>query len=212
MVQAVLSPFLSPQSWDSITVGGLTWGSPNGIAAPEGFLDGYAIQGGSIEIDGAELFYSWDPKHGKGQEGHTPTFQGNKPKPFRLIFKMWTDAQFFAWQVYQLAFQYDGTKLGVPPTPVSIQHPALALLNISAIYCNSIGEVKKTGDQLMFASTVTVTQYLPPPPLNVASTPVGAITIQPINIVGKAPNPALSALVQQRDALLAQAAASAGKT
>ena len=211
MVQPVLSPFLSPQSWDSITVGGLTWGEPNapapGLAA---FLDGYATQGGSIEIDGAERFYSWDPKHGKGQAGHTPTFQGNKPKPFRLIFKMWTDSQFFAWQVYQLAFQYDGTKIGVPPTPVAGGHPSLALLGISAIYCNSIGEVKKLDDRGMFASTVTVTQYLPPPPVNVASTPTGAITIQPINVVGTPPNPALAALQQQRDALAAQAASGAG--
>jgi hypothetical protein len=176
------------------------------ISGPSVTLDGFATQGGSIEIEGAERYYSWDPKHGKGQEGHTPTFQGNKPKPFRLVFKMWTDAQFFAWQVYQLAFQYDGTKLGVPPVPVSIQHPALAMLGISAIYCNSIGEVRKASDQLMFTSTVTVTQYLPPPPLNVASTPVGAITIQPINISGKAPNPALTALVQQRDALAARVA------
>ncbi len=210
MVQAVLSPFLSPQSWDSITVGGLTWGSPSlpplpGV--PTAFADGYAVQGGSIEIDGAERFYSWDPKHGKGQEGHTPTFQGNKPKPFRLIFKMWTDDQFFAWQVFQLAFQYDGTKLGVPPKPVSIQHPALTLLGISSIYCNSIGNVRKVSDQLMFQAIVTVTQYLPPPPVNVASTPVGAITVQPINIQGVPPNPAIVAKTQQRDALLAAAAA-----
>jgi hypothetical protein len=229
MVQAVLSPFLSPQSWDSITVGGLTWGNPTSqiqatnVASAEsaffadvanslaitGVLDGFATQGGSIEIEGAERFYSWDPKHGKGQDGHTPTFQGNKPKPFRLIFKMWTDAQFFSWQVFQLAFQYDKTALLDPPKPVSIVHPSLTLLGISAIYCNSIGQVRKVSDQLMFQSIVTVTQYLPPPPRNVASTPVGAITLNPINISGKAPNPAIAEKLKQIAALKATAAGAA---
>ena len=95
---SILSPFGNPSAWDTITIGGLTWGSPIGPAGPSAGativgLDGIVTSpapaslqslaqppvapsptpNGYVVIEGAERVFSWDPKHGKAQEGWLPT-------------------------------------------------------------------------------------------------------------------------------------------
>ena len=204
----ILSPFASPSSWDSITIGGLTWGTANGPAGPNGAastggLDGVvsvaapgmpATPSGYVVIEGAERRFSWDPKHGKSQEGWTPTYQGTKGKQFKIKFRMWTDAQFQYWLTYRKMFDYLLLKIGSGATPVSptatavsaaggsggtvnalsVSNPKLAMLGIRAIYVEVIHELKPVGDKLEYETAVDVWEFRPPPARNATATANGA--------------------------------------
>lgn len=249
----VLSPFTAPEAWDSITIGGMVWGSPGapspnqlpGLPPPFGGSGGFqttgldgivttAVQGqpgtpnGYVVIDGAERRFSWDPKHGKSQEGWVPTYQGTKGKQFKLRFRMWTDAQFQYWLTYRDMFDYLLLKIGSGATPVapgkptlnassgsggtvsalSISNPKLAMLGIHAIYVENIHELKPIGDKLEFESVVDVWEFRPPPPRNASATANGAKTRPAIGFhVSRTPSEiAVEKDVIARDALAAQAA------
>ena len=232
--KSILSPFGNPSAWDTITIGGLTWGSPIGPAGPSAGativgLDGIVTSpapaslqslaqppvapsptpNGYVVIEGAERVFSWDPKHGKAQEGWLPTYQGTKGKQFKLKFRMWTDAQFQYWLQYRKMFDYLLLKLSagftvVAPTAstaptvtattttitsatgtrtqttyakssgsvnaLSVSHPKLKMIGITAIYCEVIHELKPVGTLGEFEVQVDVWEFRPPPPRNTSGT------------------------------------------
>jgi hypothetical protein len=209
---AILSPFGNPSAWDTITIGGLTWGSPTGPAGPSTGativgLDGIVTvatpaslqslaqppvapsptPNGYVVIEGAERRFSWDPKHGKAQEGWLPTYQGTKGKQFKLRFRMWTDSQFQYWLQYRKMFDYLLLKLNAGATVVgsqstaagnqvnalAVSNPKLAMVGIKAIYCEVIHEMKPFGDKGEYEVQVDVWEFRPPPPRNTVSTPSG---------------------------------------
>ncbi len=144
-------PFSQPNAWDTLFVSGIPWI-------------------GKVEIRGAERSYKWDVKHAAGIEGFNQTYRGKPSKPFTIKFFMWTAAMYDYWQdVYIKLFQYTGPALVVP---VSVSHPTLVLLGITGITADAIGGVEKQSDDLMFAATVKVHEFLPPIPVNATSTPV----------------------------------------
>jgi hypothetical protein len=147
---------------------------------------------GYVVIEGAERRYSWDPKHGKAQEGWNPTYQGTKGKQFKIKFRMWTDAQFQYWLQYRKMFDYLLLKLNAGATVVGVtggtasaiatgtqvnalkvRHPKLSMLGISAIYCENVGELKPVGDKGEWEVQVDVWEFRPPPPRNTVGTPTG---------------------------------------
>lgn len=190
----------SPTAWDSITIGGLTWGTPAGPAAPASSftgLDGVVATApstsrptpnGSVRVEGAERRFSWDPKHGKSQEGWQPTYQGTKGKQFKLRFRMWTDAQCLYWEEYRKMFDYLLLKVGSGSTPISpkaiaakeqvnalsVYHPKLYQLGITAIYVEIVGGLDQVGDDGLYESVVSVWEFRPPPDRPTTSTPKGA--------------------------------------
>ena len=159
---------------------------------------------GKFEIRRARRKYKWDLKDGAGLEGATLTYRGKRPEVFALEFFIWDDYMWTAWKAFSLAFQYKGVA-GVV-IPVSIQHPALAALNISAVICEDLGGLEKKSDDLMFSVTVMIREYFPPLLLIATDTPPGAVTTPPTS-AGLTPNPAIAALEAKIASLQAAAAA-----
>jgi hypothetical protein len=179
------SPFADPKSWDTITIQGVSW---------------Y----GQVDVRRARRKYKWDLKDGAGLEGATLTYRGKRPEVFSIRFGIWDDFQWTMWKAFSLAFQYKGVA-GVV-IPVSVQHPALAAVNISAVICEDLGTLEKENDQQMWSVTVMVREYFPPLLLNATDTPPGAATASPSS-PGLTPNPAIAALEAKIASLQAAAAA-----
>jgi hypothetical protein len=161
------SPWGSPKSWDSITIGGVTYGTA--LPSPPG----QPPIGGKVRIRGAERFYKIDIKDPKGADGWSITYRGVRPKPFQIVFSIWTQLQYDYFTENMIpALLYSGAKGNVQP--LVVQHPTLQNLAINAIFVEKIGSIEQVSDDLMFQCTVHVAEYLQPPPVNVTTTPVGA--------------------------------------
>jgi hypothetical protein len=186
------SPIIGPQIWDQFQVQGVTWM-------------------GKIDVKGAFRSYRWDRKGPPGADGEVLTYRGKHTKSFRVTFYLWADFHFNTWPQFSLLFQYPGSKLGVV-IPVSVYHPALAMVGITTVVCTDLGIPEKQSDDLMWAATVELREFIPPPPINVTSTPPGATSVSPPNIPGLAPSPAVLALEARKAALEAQAAALGGNS
>lgn len=153
-----LNPFMLPSRWDQITIGGQTWA-------------------GKIDIRGAERFYKWQPKDTRGAESWNDTYQGLKPKPFTIVFFVYTSSQGASWPAFSSQFVYFGNKNA--PQPVTISHPSLFMLGITSVRVNKVGALHKISDDLMFAADVEFQQWQPAPQpgsaaANVTSTPTSA--------------------------------------
>lgn len=180
------SPWVDPKSWDTITVGALSW---------------Y----GKFEIHRARRLYDWDVKRGPGLEGATQTYRGKKPQAFEIAFYIWTDLMWTNWKAFSLQFQYSGIKGLV--IPVDVVHPSLNQIGISQIQCDYLGVLERVGDDGMWTVPVGIREYFPPLPLNATTTPAGAATTSPVGTPGVVPNPAIAALQAKIAALQAQASA-----
>lgn len=159
-------PYFNSQAWDTIIIQGVTWGGAAGL-------------GGKIRIQGASRFYKLDSKKGKGLNGATQTYNGQHPKKFKLIFSWWTSAQHAYWTRYQLLFLFDATKVGSIPPVYSVYHPSLQLLGITAICIEEVGAVEVNEDTKLSSATLTVEQFVPPPPLSASTTPKSVLPIPP---------------------------------
>lgn len=194
---------------NSAAYGGIFGPYPSAIALPSAW-DQFQVQGvtwfGRVEVVGAMRSYRWDVKDPMGADGEIQTYRGKRTRPFRVNFYLWTDAHFGTWPQYSQLFQYPGSKAGVV-TPVAIYHPALAMLGIGAVTCEDLGAVEKVSDDLMFRATVTLREFIPPPPINVTATPPGAAAVSPPNVPGIPVSPAIAAYQARIDALQQQAAA-----
>lgn len=148
------SPFSSPLSWDTITIGGMQWW-------------------GKFEIRRAKRKYKWDVKDASGQEGATETYRGRRPETFTIRFYIWTDLMWLNWKILSGAnFVYDGVK--EQPKPIDIQHPGLNATGITQVICEALPIVEKVSDDLMFAADVELREYFPPIPKDATATPAGA--------------------------------------
>lgn len=187
-------PFDNPASWDVITVGNQVWT-------------------GKIEIRGSSRWYRWQKKVARGQEGATNTYQGDKPDPFEIEFFIWTAEQYTKWISFMPVFKYFGVKGDV--VPIKVYHPALALVNITAIVCDRIGAVEPRGEDKLYSVKVRVHEYVPAKPGNATATPVAALpttTVIPKKDVGAGASPVSAVLPTQQEAASNQAAALGIKT
>jgi hypothetical protein len=167
---SVPDPFNFPALWDTIYINGMPWGGQLGSGA----LDPSYPMFAKIRIEGATRFYKVDQKDGQGLDGATQTFRGVKPKPFKLIFSWYTAAQHTYWALFSYQFIYTGSKVvGIPPV-FSVSHPALALLYISAILIDEVGQVEINEDTKLARAVVTARQFYPPPPVAATATPTSA--------------------------------------
>ena len=188
----VSDPWSDPTSWDTIWISGVPWGGP------------YTV-GGKITVRGASRFFKWDPKEAKGQDGTNPTYLGTRPKPFKLIFQMWTSAQWDYWNNSVLPFFYYSGVIGkVWPLPLS--HPATSICNISNIITEDIGQPEVDDDTKLLTQVIVVREYLPAAVGNASVTPVGPNPAVGPPKPGRVPSPAVQAAQGEVGALEEQAA------
>lgn len=164
MTSPGLNPFMMPSRWDQIIIGGTTWN-------------------GKIEIRGAKRPYKWQPKDTRGAESWDDTYQGLHPKPFTVVFYLYTSIQFASWIQFSAQFIYYGNKQA--PQPVSIYHPSLLLIGISTVRVNDVGAVHQISDDHMYTAEVEFMQWqVAPQPgskaANVTATPAKA-KVRPTN-------------------------------
>ena len=170
----VSDPFAHPDTWDTIYINGTPWGTASPV-------------GGKVTVRGASRFYKIDQKDAKGQDGSTQTYVGTHPKAFRIIFGLWTSAQWAYWnQLIISAFYYSGVIGKVYPVP--IYHPATSLVGITTIITDDIGAPEIDDRTKEATIVVTVREYYPAAPGNASVTPVGPAAPSP-GAPGFTPNP-----------------------
>jgi hypothetical protein len=109
----LLSPFTSPESWDTILIGGLQ--SP-----------------GRVEVIASPRKSGWDIKKGKGTRFATLTYVEAPPVEGELEFTLWLDEHFAQWANFAPVFFYDPTKQPDASNAVDVYHPRLAFLGVNA--------------------------------------------------------------------------------
>jgi len=148
-VLANLDPIANPEWWHYVYVGGIKITTP-------------------CELDGFARVNGWDVKKGKGADGATVTTTGRDPAKGKLKFLLWTSQHFTDWSSQYALFQYDPTKKQVQA--IDLWHPALASVEINGFVTEEITPPMHVGLGL-YTITVSVLEYLPPPPTSAVSTP-----------------------------------------
>ena len=115
----LLSPFTSPEGWDTITIGGI-------------------VSPGKVEVIASPRKSGWDIKKGKGTKLATLTYVEAPPVEGELEFTLWTDEHFHAWRAFSTLFQYDPTKQPDASNAVDVYHPRLAFLGVNAVVFQEI--------------------------------------------------------------------------
>lgn len=184
-----VSPFLYPQEWDTILVGG-----EGGTPSP-----------GICEIAGAKPKNEWDVKRGKGAQGAQYTYNGLEPARFTATFTLWRSPgitgpsdpdDYEDWLAFVALLKYDPTRKDIQA--VDIYHPALDDVGISAVIVEGISSwVHKGG--LKFEATIDFIQYAPAPQTNASAAPSGAAVQGGIlsNPLAAQPTPTAEQLLQQ---------------
>ena len=188
MVLSLLNPIDDPRAFDSVIV--------KGRESP-----------GLAQVGDVSREYEWDVKVGKGAFGSTTTFTGRVPAKFSVTFTLWTQQHFSEWEDFVSSLKYDPTKIKYNPdtlyvsgvSAVDIFHPVLVNLDINSVVVQKISGLTHKG-RGVYTATIDFLEYYPPPKLSVVATPAGST---PIN--GLPPDDIQTALVEQRDAALAEA-------
>lgn len=161
-----LSPLRNPEEWDRIEIAG--------VASP-----------GICDVGKCKRHNVWDVKRGKGVQGATTTYQGIEPATFEVTFTLWRDPQvtspndpddFQEWEDFVPLLKYDPSKKTIQP--VDIYHPSLIPIGIIRVLTEDVGNIvavkpKGSGE---YEVEVRFLEYLPPPPVDVSSTPAGSRT------------------------------------
>ena len=153
------SPWESPTLWDAIYISGVPWV-------------------GRVRVRGARRSYKWDVKSPPGIEGFNQTYRGKPHKNFHIDFFIWTDSMFryFTGLIVPL-FQYVGVA-GVV-LPVKVYHPSLTPIGITAIVCDEIGAIEPADETGLYVCSIEVHEFYPPLLVNVTTTPVAAVGVNP---------------------------------
>lgn len=190
------SPWSVPQVWDTITIGGVTYGplatamtsqesvvaiGPRQIARLSSNSVGASPVGGKVRVRRAGRVYKFDKKNPQGQEGWTTTYRGFKPRVFAIEFYIWTAAQYdyYVESVFPVLLN-NGINDSVQA--LSVQYPTLTQLGILSVFVESIDAIEEITDDRdkMYRQVVNVSEYIQPPPKNVTATPIGSKTTEPL--------------------------------
>ena len=115
--------------------------------------------------------YKWDSKAGKGAQGETLTYTMRHAARGTFRFWLYTGLHFVLWEGFRPAFLYDPTKQNTQA--VSIFHPCLADLGISAVICESLMPAMHQGAGLWMIE-VELAEWNPPPKAAAVATPTTA--------------------------------------
>ncbi len=152
-LSAAVSPWANPTEWDTIQIGSVQWF-------------------GKFEIRGAARKYKWNIADGWGFQGAYEIFQAQPPAKFSITFYLWADVQYSTYLALVGALAYSPTHL--PPNnatgassatnALSITHPQLQNNGISQVIVESIGDLQKQSDDLLFSFTVDFVEFVPQRP------------------------------------------------
>lgn len=188
-----LNPIDHPEAWDVVNLAGID--TP--IAR---------------EWKGWKRPNKWDVKEGKGAAGATETFVGKPPARGTFTFLAWEAAHFAAWDQLLPMLAYDPTKK--EKQAIRIFHPALKDIGVTEVVVDDDGvsawEHDGTG---LWSRTVAFLEYFPTPRKPAISTPSGASTSPGAAGAAKGgaaapgtqPDPAVTKLQQEADALTKEA-------
>jgi len=184
------NPIDDAQIWETYSI--------NGTPAP-----------GIIEIDGIRGFAretEWDAKKGKGQRGAILTLTQYPLAKGSITSLLWKPAHFSAWNSFvDTLLTYSSNKTS-QTNAATIDHPALALLDITTVVVAAVHPIRHRGKKL-YSVTVDFIEWAPPPQASVVSTPKQADVVAP-TLPGNNP-PALAAAQAAHFAALARHAAAA---
>jgi hypothetical protein len=144
--------FGAPSTFDVITVAGQTC---PGICVLSGF----------------KRKWKMDKKKGKGANGVDLTQTGKDVLTGTITFYVWTALQLVLWEGFRPLFKYDTTKQQMQA--VTVFHPALADLDISALVCESLSPMLHVGKGL-YSCEADMVEWSPPPKAAAVSTPTQA--------------------------------------
>lgn len=122
---------------------------------------------GKCEISDLKRAFGWDKKKGKGTQGVSVSYTGKDFCEFKATFWLWTPLHFAVWGSLVEILKYRPDK-GIKPSALSVVHPALAPLDVSAVVIQHIGALEHQGEGL-FKVEISFLEWAPPPPVPVAS-------------------------------------------
>jgi hypothetical protein len=154
------------------------WGDPSvpeqaydpGAGSPwdTAYLNGVQVPG-YVRCEGDGPGRKIDVKSGPGVDGASETQQGAEPAKFTMTVRMWTKAQWDAWQALADTIS---PRLGkTPAKPVDIAHPNPNAQDVKSVLVEKISLVKVTGQ--VGELTVRLLQWTKPVPSKV-TTPKGS--------------------------------------
>ncbi len=144
--------FYAPSTWDVIQL--------EGVTCP-----------GTVRISGFDRKFRWDKKGGKGAQGETLSYVMKYAAQGRLLFYVWTEAHFEAWETFVPLFKYDPTRTTLQA--VTIWNPLLSDVDITQVVVESIGPFEHQGAGL-WTREVNVIEWNPPPKAAAVATPTAA--------------------------------------
>jgi hypothetical protein len=127
-------------------------------------LDGFTSPG-VVTLSGHERAQKWDVKEGSGQDGGTTERKGSPPAQFTATFALVNDPllgnQIDGWDLFQPVIER--STAGADPIALSIEHPDLARLGITAVVNGGIGGLVHD-DKGGASVTVKLLEHRPPKP------------------------------------------------
>lgn len=150
LLSTAVSPWAQPLAWDTIQIGSLSW---------------Y----GKFEIRGASRKYLWNIANGWGFAGAYEIFQAAPPSKFTITFYVWADEQYSTYLQLLDVLRYSPAHM--PPNNASgssgntsalqMIHPQLQNNGITQCVVESIGDLQKQSDDLMFSFAVDFIEFVP---------------------------------------------------
>lgn len=149
-LSTAVSPWAYAEVWDTIQIGKISW---------------Y----GKFEIKGASRKYIWNIANGWGFAGAYEVFQAAPPSKFSITFYLWADEQYSTYLLLLDVLRY--TPQHLPPNNASgaagttnaltLVHPQLQNNGITQCIVESIGDLQKQSDDLMFSFVVDFVEFVP---------------------------------------------------
>ena len=115
--------------------------------------------------------YEWDKKKGKGTKGETKTFVQMPASDGKVLFYLWLDEHFVAWESFRPLFKYDATKKAV--SAIEVYHPALAEIELHSVVTEYLTARKYEGKGL-WTIEWSFGEYFPAEAGNATGTPTGS--------------------------------------
>lgn len=115
-----------------------------------------------------------DKKEAAGQDGAVQTHLGYQPAEVDITIRLWTYAQWVAWQELVPSIQPKPGK--ATPKPIEVYHPALAAMSIHTLYVAEIGLPRDVQPRGTKEIVIRCQEWRPGTGKNVTSTPTGPRT------------------------------------
>ena len=165
-------------------------------------IGGVASPGVSI-LSGFERVYGWEVKKGKGVKGSTATLNEFPPCEGTIKIQLWTPEHFDEWDVFRRLLKYDPTKKGV--NALDFYHQSTEDIDLRSVVCRGISPRVHEGLGL-YAVTIKLLEYNPPPKKSAVSTPSGSKTS-----AGKTPGASSDPVADAKQAEIARLLKEAGE-